>query len=169
MEAEDDLRTAETLRLGVSRLASRLRARHPGRGQALTRMSASVLANLRHDGPLTPTALAAIEGLQPQSLTRVLNELEERGRIVRSTNRNDRRSQDIAITDLGIEALDGHVQEGNRWLASALTTLTPTERGVLELAAGLMVRLAETAPGTSGRHGGSEEDRGTSRQERDGS
>lgn len=109
-------------------------------------MAASVLANLRHDGPLTPTALAAIEGLQPQSLTRVLNELEERGRIVRSTNRDDRRSQDIAITDLGVQALDEHVQEGNRWLASALTTLTPTERGVLELAAGLMVRLAETAP-----------------------
>jgi DNA-binding MarR family transcriptional regulator len=146
VEAEDDLRTAETLRLGVSRLATRLRAQHPGRGQALTRMSASVLANLRHDGPLTPTALAAIEGLQPQSLTRVLNELEERGRIVRSPNRDDRRSQDIAITDLGVQALDDHVQEGNHWLASALATLTPTERGVLELAAGLMVRLAENAP-----------------------
>lgn len=158
VEADDDLRTAETLRLGVSRLSSRLRAQHPGRGQALTRMAASVLANLRHDGPLTPTALAAIEGLQPQSLTRVLNELEERGRIVRSTNRKDRRSQDIAITDLGIEALDGHVQEGNRWLATALKTLSPTERGVLELAAGLMVRLAETAPGPTARQGGSDEE-----------
>lgn len=146
------------LRLGVSRLSLRLRAQHPGRGQTLTRLAASVLANLRHDGPLTPTALAVIEGLQPQSLTRVLNELEERGRIVRSTNRKDRRSQDIAITGLGIEALDGHVQEGNRWLASALKTLTPTERGVLELAAGLMVRLAETAPVPTARHGDSDEE-----------
>ncbi|MEU9591458.1 MarR family transcriptional regulator [Streptomyces sp. NPDC048193] len=142
----------------MSRLSSRLRAQHPGRGQTLTRLAATVLANLRHDGPLTLTALAAIEGLQPQSLTRVLNELEERGRIIRSTSRRDRRSQDIAITDLGVQALDGHVQEGNRWLSSALATLSSTERGVLELAAGLMVRLAETAPAPTAPQGDSDEE-----------
>ncbi|MBI0295238.1 MarR family transcriptional regulator [Streptomyces sp. PRKS01-29] len=156
MKAEDDLHVAETLRLAVSRLASRLRAQHPGRGQALTRMNASVLANLRHDGPLSPTLLAAIEGLQPQSLTRVLNELEQQGRIVRSTNQRDRRSQDIAITDLGVQALDEHVREGNRWLASALeSNLTPTERGLLRLAADLMLRLAEAASQPVAHHAGS--------------
>lgn len=138
----------------MSRLASRLRAQHPGRSQALTRMSASVLANLRHDGPLTPTALAAVEGLQPQSLTRVLNELEQQGCIARSTNQRDRRSQDIAITDLGVRALDDHVREGNHWLASTMEQhLTPTEKAFLGLAAELMVRLAETAPPAADRTG----------------
>ncbi|MFJ2770982.1 hypothetical protein [Streptomyces sp. NPDC087300] len=44
-------------------------------------MAASVLANLRHGGVSTASELAAIEGLQTQSLTRVLNELEEQDEV----------------------------------------------------------------------------------------
>ncbi|OEU86128.1 MarR family transcriptional regulator [Streptomyces abyssalis] len=141
--SEDDRQTAEMLRWGVSRLASRLRAEQPGSGQGLTRLAVSVLANLRHSGPLTPTELAGIEGLQAQSLTRVLNDLEDRGRIVRSRGQEDRRRQEIALTDSGREALRDHVQDGNAWLAAALAQeLTPAERGLLHLAAELLQQLA---------------------------
>jgi DNA-binding MarR family transcriptional regulator len=145
--------TAEMLRWGVSRLSSRLRAEQSGSGTGLSRLAISVLANLRQDGPLTPTALAAIEGLQPQSLTRVLNDLEEQGRIVRARSRRDGRSQDVDITRAGHEALREHVADGNAWLAAALRgTLTPAERAVVRVAAGLLQQLAR-AEVESGRSG----------------
>lgn len=145
---EDGRDTAESLRWGVSRLASRLRAQQPADDQGLTRLAVSVLADLRHSGPLTPTELAAIEGLQAQSLTRVLNDLEARGRIVRSRGREDRRRQEIALTDSGLRALRQHVRGGNEWLAAALRQeLTPAERGLLRLAAGLLQQLAASDVG----------------------
>ncbi len=140
------------LRWGVSRLASRLRAEQSGSGPGLSRLAVSVLANLRHDGPLTPTMLAAIEGLQPQSLTRVLNDLEEQGRIVRSPSRRDGRSHDVDITKAGHEALREHVTDGNAWLAAALRqTLTPAERDLVRIAAGLLQQLAAAGGDTGGR------------------
>ncbi|MEU1980952.1 MarR family transcriptional regulator [Nocardia sp. NPDC019395] len=139
----DDLLLAESVRWAVSRLSSRLRAEQPGTGRPLTRLAASVLANLAHSGPLTASKLAAIEGLQVQSLTRVLNELDELGRIRRSRSEIDARQQDIVITEAGRDALREHVHDGNAWLAAALRhSLTDAERGVLEIAAGLLGTVA---------------------------
>ncbi|WP_280272967.1 MarR family winged helix-turn-helix transcriptional regulator [Nocardia wallacei] len=143
--ADEDLRLAESVRWAVSRLSSRLRAEQPGSGRPLTRLAASVLANLAHSGPLTASKLAAIEGLQVQSLTRVLNELDDLGRIRRSRSDIDARQHDIVITDTGREALREHVRDGNVWLATALRhTLSDAERGVLAIAAGLLRELADT-------------------------
>ena len=153
-QANADLLLAESLRWGVSRLASRLRAEQPGSGRTLTRLAASVLANLRHGGALTPSELAAIEGTQVQSLTRVLNELEEQGRIRRTRSDVDARRQNIAITDAGRDALREHVQDGNRWLAETLgQTLSPAERGVLRIAAGLLEQVAAAEVTTEVRRG----------------
>jgi DNA-binding MarR family transcriptional regulator len=146
-DSEEDQATAAALRWAVSRLASRLRAEQSGSGDRLTRQAASILANLRHSGPMTPTELAVIEGLQVQSLTRVLNELEDEGRIARSRSDEDRRRQIITLTDTGREALAGHVRDGNAWLAAALSeTLTPAERGLVRIAADLLQQLAAAEP-----------------------
>ncbi|QIS19403.1 MarR family winged helix-turn-helix transcriptional regulator [Nocardia terpenica] len=150
----DDLLLAESLRWGVSRLSSRLRAEQPGSARPLTRLAASVLANLAHSGPLTASRLAAIEGLQAQSLTRVLNELDELGRISRSRSDTDARRQDIAITKAGREALREHVRDGNAWLAATLRhTLTDAERGVLGIAATLLRDMAEAEVTLTGQDG----------------
>ncbi|RSM60749.1 MarR family transcriptional regulator [Amycolatopsis sp. WAC 01376] len=139
---------AESVRWAVSRLSSRLRAEQPGEDRGLSRLAASVLANLRHSGPLTVSALAAIEGLQPQSLTRVLNALEAEGRVARRPDEHDRRAQRIAITGEGREALRAHVRDGNRWLARAFDeTLTPAEREIVRVAAGLLLQVAEHGAG----------------------
>jgi DNA-binding MarR family transcriptional regulator len=146
---------AETVRWAVSRLSSRLRAQQSGDARALTRVGASVLANLRHSGPLTVTALASIEGLQPQSLTRVLNALEADGRLSRSPDSSDRRAQRLTITDAGRAALREHVQEGNRWLAGALEAeLTPAEQEIVRLAAELLLRVADHGGENEFRSGG---------------
>ncbi|WP_246112079.1 MarR family winged helix-turn-helix transcriptional regulator [Streptomyces hawaiiensis] len=62
-----------------------------------------MLASLRHSEALTPSELAAIEGLQAQSLTRVLNELQEQGRIRRSRSNVDARRQNVVIAEAGRE------------------------------------------------------------------
>ncbi|MGW7023293.1 MarR family winged helix-turn-helix transcriptional regulator [Streptomyces decoyicus] len=150
-----DLALAESLRWGVSRLATRLRAEQPGSGRVLTRLAASVLANLRHSGALTPSELAALEGLQTQSLTRVLNELEEQGCIRRSRSEVDARRQNVSITEAGRKALREHVRDGNLWLATALRhTLSPAERGVLQIAAGLLEQVAAAETAVDGHTGG---------------
>ncbi|ONI71324.1 MarR family transcriptional regulator [Actinosynnema sp. ALI-1.44] len=132
------------MRWSVSRVAQRLRMQHPGRDEALTRVGASVLANLRHSGPLTMTTLAAIEGLQPQSLTRPVNSLAEAGFVTRSRDEEDRRQQTITITERGREALAEHVHDGTAWLATTLRdTLTPAERAILRVAADLLTAVAD--------------------------
>ncbi|MER6666319.1 MarR family transcriptional regulator [Amycolatopsis japonica] len=150
----DATQTAESVRWAVSRLSSRLRAEQPGEDRSLSRLAASVLANLRHSGPSTVSALAAIEGLRPQSLTRVLNALETEGRVARRPDEHDRRAQRIAITDDGREALRAHVRDGNRWLAGALgETLTPAEREIVRVAAGLLLQVAEHGAANEGGQG----------------
>ncbi|AGP55592.1 hypothetical protein M271_20230 [Streptomyces rapamycinicus NRRL 5491] len=87
-----------------------------------------------------------------QSLTRVLNELEEQGRIRRSRSEVDARRQNIVLTDAGREALQEHVRDGNRWLAKALRqTLSPAERGMLQIAAGLIEQVATAEVATKAR------------------
>nr|WP_232328112.1 MarR family transcriptional regulator [Kibdelosporangium sp. MJ126-NF4]CEL17346.1 Transcriptional regulator, MarR family [Kibdelosporangium sp. MJ126-NF4]CTQ91426.1 Transcriptional regulator, MarR family [Kibdelosporangium sp. MJ126-NF4] len=142
---DDSRETAQALRWAVSRMAQRLRQQQPGREDALTRLGASVLANLRHSGPLTLTTLAAIEGLQPQSLTRPVNALAVAGYVTRSRDEDDRRQQTIAITDHGRAALSEHIQDGNAWLAQALKDkLSPAERAILRVAADLLTTVADS-------------------------
>ncbi|MGC7100993.1 MarR family winged helix-turn-helix transcriptional regulator [Amycolatopsis lurida] len=140
---QETRRTAETVRWAVSRLAQRLRAQQGKQEEKLTRVAASVLANLRHDGPLSVSALADIEGLQPQSLTRTLNTLADSGFLMRERDEHDRRQQRLVITESGRAALDEHVRDGNAWLAQALHEgLTPAERSVVRIAAELLLEVA---------------------------
>ena len=139
----DTAATAESVRWAVSRLSTRLRAHQPGTG-SLTRLATSLLANLRHGGPTTISGLAEIEGLQPQSLTRTLQTLEQEGRIRRERDPTDGRAQRVVLTDAGRDALNEHVAAGNRWLAQALDDeLTPAECRVLAVAAELLMTVAE--------------------------
>jgi DNA-binding MarR family transcriptional regulator len=134
--------TAGVLRQGMSRLARRLRAERVGHGLSLSRLS--LLNLLARNGPMTASAMAAAERLQPQSLTRMLSRLENDGLIVRSPDDVDRRQVRIDITREGMAVLDEDTDRREAWLANAMAErLTPTECELLRLAAGLMERLAD--------------------------
>lgn len=144
-EGDHDLLAAESLRWAISRLSSRLRAQQTGSDESLSRLATSVLANLHHSGPLAAATLASIEGLQPQSLTRVIKSLEAGGYISKSADERDGRRQAISITATGEAALQGHVRGGNAWLAAALRhELTDSEVGIIRVAAALLQQVAET-------------------------
>jgi len=101
---------------------------------------------------MTPGALAAAEGVQPQSLTRVLADLEESAYVLRGQDSVDRRQFQIKITCHGCEALEQDAKRRSLWLASAMTSLlSPTEEQILHLAAQLMEKLATFSPGEASR------------------
>src|SRR5690242_11969183 len=91
---------ASVLRISVMRLRRRLtNERHPENDLSLGSMA--VLAALYPDGEATLGDLAARERVQPPSMTRTVNCLEEGGYVVRRQGEADRRQVLVAITPRG--------------------------------------------------------------------
>jgi DNA-binding MarR family transcriptional regulator len=129
------------LRRGTMHLARRLRvARGPG---ALNSSKLSLLGHLSRRGPMTPGQLAAAESLRPQSLTRLLAELEDEGNVVRHPDQADRRQYLVTVTERGLDALARDVATRDAWLAGAMTGLTQAECDILAVAGRLMELLAD--------------------------
>ena len=85
---DPNLEIAIAVRRAIARLNRRLRIEAREAGLSVAKHSA--LGNIYRDGPITPGSLAAAEGVQPQSLTRVLAELEEAGYVLRRQDDEDR-------------------------------------------------------------------------------
>ena len=105
----------------------------------------SVLSHLRRAGPSTPGQIAAAERQQPQSLTRVFTKLEREGLVSRSRSDRDGRESVLSLELAGLSALTRDMARRDAWLAGALEDLTAAEIGLLDVAAGLLDRLAATA------------------------
>src|SRR5580700_2004520 len=123
---EHQLQAAAELRRGATRLTRRLRQEGPPRGLSPNKLN--VLSHLYRHGPLHPGQLAELEHVQPQSLTRVLAELEESGLIRRMASEADRRQSVIDATPEGLRTLGHDMESRDVWLADALESLSPTER-----------------------------------------
>ncbi|MDT0481297.1 MarR family winged helix-turn-helix transcriptional regulator [Streptomyces doebereineriae] len=144
----DPLTSASRIRRGVVRLNRRLRQER-GDG-SLPPSQLEVLGHLHRHGSATPGEIAAALRQRPQSLTRVFAELEAEGLMAREAGTVDRRQSVLSVTESGRLALERDMGERDAWLAGALASLTATERGVLELAAELMERVADAETPASG-------------------
>ncbi|MEU1308269.1 MarR family transcriptional regulator [Streptomyces cinnamoneus] len=144
MEDTPDLTDlAGRTRDSVSALARRMRQERPAHGLGLT--STSVLSRLDRLGPLSPKDLAVLEGVQPQSLTRQLASLEERGLLTRRPHQQDGRQVVVEITGAGRRLVQDDRRTRDEWLAQAIARrLTPVERDVLAAANKLLDLLSET-------------------------
>ena len=130
---------------GVLWLGRRLRAERPGDKVSLSGIS--VLSTLRRVGPLSASRLAEEEGLQAQSLTRVLAGLERLRYIERRRSETDRREIIIAVTLPGEAALAEDMRGRREWLARAMAEgLDDAERDALQNAAAAMTKLARFGP-----------------------
>jgi len=133
---------ARTVREGVGRLNWRMRAECDAGSPGPTVLA--VLSRLIRAGTHTPKELADAERIQPQSLTRILASLVDRGLITRTPDPADGRRSLIDITQAGKEVLREYTRSRERWLSGALErSLSPTERQLLGLAAQLLVRVAD--------------------------
>ena len=68
----------------------------------ITQSIGYLLINIEEDGT-TVSQAAALLGLKSTSLSRMLNQLEQTGLIYRESNKGDKRSVKIYLTDLGKE------------------------------------------------------------------
>lgn len=137
---DDEL--AVEVREAVSRLARRLRRERPPHELGLT--SLSILSRLYRLGPASPSTLAAAENVQPQSMTRALATLTERGLVARDPHPTDGRQTVVSITDAGRTVLEEDRSQRDAWLAGVITDrLTPVEREFLRAAAKLLEVLAK--------------------------
>jgi DNA-binding MarR family transcriptional regulator len=140
---------AAEIRQAVLRLAQRLRAERPEDGLSTNKLS--VLAHLHRHSPATPGDIATAGRHQPQSLTRLLAELEEDGLILRARNDEDRRQMLLTISDAGRAALIRNMAGRDAWLANTMASLTDLECEILRLAAPILERLAESGAATPKR------------------
>ncbi|MEU7525008.1 MarR family transcriptional regulator [Saccharothrix sp. NPDC042600] len=139
-ESDAERGLASRLRLAVVRLTRRLRAQRVNSAISLTQVSA--LSTLHKCGPLTPGELAAKEGVQPPSMTRVIAALEEFGFATRRPHPTDGRQAIVELTDAGLAYIDEEVSAREAWLDKRLAELTPEDRAVLSRAAEIIDRMA---------------------------
>jgi len=139
--ARTDAGLAAALRISVARLTRRLRSERDPRNE-LSIGQLSVLGALYRNGACSIGELAAHERVQPPSMTRTVNCLEEAGYVLRRPHETDRRQVVIELADKGTTTLEADRRRRDAWLAQRLRELTPEERSVLRQAAPILERLA---------------------------
>jgi DNA-binding MarR family transcriptional regulator len=139
-ESAHERSLASRLRLAVVRLNRRLRAQRAGESVSLTQISA--LSTLHKCGPLTPGQLAAKEGVQPPSMTRVIAALEDLGYVERSPHPTDGRQAIVELSEVGLNHVKDMISAREAWLDRQLADLGVEEREVLSRAAEIIDRMA---------------------------
>ncbi|MFE1858953.1 MarR family winged helix-turn-helix transcriptional regulator [Streptomyces anandii] len=133
-------RAARDLRVVFSRL--RRRIREVAQDEDLTPSQVSALTLVGKHGAATASALAAAEGVRPQSMATTLSALEQHGLIRRRPDPDDGRRQLVTLTETGRERIEDNRQVRAEWLARALEDrFTEAERRTLLEALALMDRL----------------------------
>ncbi|NLE72446.1 MAG: MarR family transcriptional regulator [Actinomycetales bacterium] len=132
---------AGDLRVAVTRAVRRIRQERSS--EAITDGQYAVLAALANGGPMTPSALADHEHVQPPHMSRTLNALVTAGLVERAEHPTDGRQVVVSITDAGQLEVRETRRRRNEWLAGRLARLTADERRVLAEATVLLRRLAE--------------------------
>jgi DNA-binding MarR family transcriptional regulator len=134
---------ATRLRLAVTRLARRLRQQTES---PISPTQQSALATIEHEGPLTLGELAAVEQVQPPTITAAVGRLQEQGLVTRTGDTVDRRVARVEITPAGNRLLEQSRSRKNAYLERRLRGLSAGDRATLEAAADILERLLEDAP-----------------------
>ncbi|GGI96778.1 MarR family winged helix-turn-helix transcriptional regulator [Streptomyces brasiliensis] len=135
-------RAARDLRVVFSRL--RRRIREVSQDADLTPSQESALTLVGKHGAATASALAAAEGVRPQSMATTLAALNQHGLIRRTPDPDDGRRQLVTLTEAGQARVAGNRQAREEWLARAFQDrFTEDERATVLTALELMERLSQ--------------------------
>jgi DNA-binding MarR family transcriptional regulator len=113
--------TVTRLRRVIGRLARLLN--DSSSSEDLSPTQASVLASVASRGPIGAAELAAIEGLNPTMLSRIVSKLDGAGLLRRFPNPTDLRAVNIEITDTGREVCRRIVEHRTQTVAKILESL----------------------------------------------
>ncbi len=140
--ARTDAGLASELRMSVMRLRRRLASeRDPQNDLSIPVMA--VLGALFRRGELTVGELATLERVQPPTMTRKVNFLEEGGYVARRPHDSDGRVVLVTLTDRGRDTVVADRKRRDEWLSRQLRDLTPEQREVLRAAAPILQDLSE--------------------------
>ena len=147
----DAAQCAVRVRGAVTLLSRRLRPALQDAGLSAAKLS--VIGRLYRAGPMTPTALAQCEGVMPQSLTRLLAELEAEGWLAREADATDGRRSLLRLTRPGARRLITAVHAGEASLAEVIDArLNARQRALLLEACTLLDDIAGALdPAAAGR------------------
>lgn len=136
------LALATALRRAVSHLNRRLRPSMKLEGIALAKLS--VLGHLTRRSSLTPTELAALDGVKVQTLTRLLAELEAEGLVCRRRHPDDARQTQLSLSQRGQRLLVQGGEAADAHTASHMAAeFTAQELALLRDACELLNRLGD--------------------------
>ena len=130
---------ASALRVSLLRAVRRLRSQRVNTAATLSQLSA--LATVGKCGPLSAGEIAAVERVQPPSMTKILASLESSGWVERSSHPDDRRQSIIAITSAGRELLAEESRARDEWLAKRLVEFSVEDLRKLSDALEVLDRL----------------------------
>jgi len=120
------------------------RLRSVERAGDLSLSAVSILGALRRLGAMPAARLAEEQRLAPQSLSRLIPDLEKKGFLARVRSKQDKREIMLTITPAGVRALGEEMRSRRIWLDRALQeTLTAPERATLRNAGALMEKVAD--------------------------
>ena len=129
---------ATRLRIAVNRLQRKLRQQSL---EGLSPAQASALGTVNRLGRPTLGELAALEQVQPPSMTRIVASLADAGMVVRETDAADRRSVRVRLTPAGARALERMRTAKNAFLLRRLGDLSADEQRRAEDLVGLLEHL----------------------------
>lgn len=133
----------ELSRLRTSLLVLARRLRNTTSGNELSATSFSVLVRVHRDGPRSPGQLAKAEHVQPPTMTKIIESMEEAGYLSRAPHPDDGRQQLISATDAGVGYIDATREQRNSWLLGHIEQLSAPERTTLLAAVPVLQRMAE--------------------------
>ena len=142
MASIDNEHLAAELRTVITRLVKKLRKKSEV-GSQLSLTQRSTLAML-YQSEMLPSELAAHEKITNQSMSQVLNHLDDLGLINRKPSETDKRKVVVSISEKGVSLLLQMREERNHWLARAIAeTCFPPEQEAMLKAIGPLTKILD--------------------------
>jgi DNA-binding MarR family transcriptional regulator len=138
-----DIEVAAALRTVIHRVVKLLRRKvHTESEYSLTERS--VMGALYHRGELPPSTLAQLEQVTSQSMSQIINHLNEAGMIRKTPSGEDKRMVLLSLTAAGRAYVEDNRQRKQEWLAHALfQKVSDEEKGVLMEATKILIKIIE--------------------------
>jgi len=137
--ADEQETIAAELYAGLARVSRQLR--HMELPQGFTPERLRTLATIHTNGPISVTALAAMEKVRPATVSRMISSLEDDGFVKRREDKTDRRGVLVSTTPKGRQM---YIRANRRYLEQlneALATLEPEQLELMRTLAALLEKL----------------------------
>jgi DNA-binding MarR family transcriptional regulator len=139
----DTLELASSLRTSVAALHKVLR-KQASSISTYSMTERETIGLLMRNTALLPTELAALTKVKTQSMSHILNNLEEQGLLKRTPAKDDKRKVYISITPVGKKIVEKARYEWDEWLKDAIEkSLTEKEKKILGESLPVLNKLTE--------------------------